>query len=1026
MKFFLTVCCAFITAAVYCSGTPGIIELAFDKMQLSGGAMPDDTVKVGDTPSLKLVCKSAKHHPKAEISIELDKDVAFYELSFYVKTDNIVSAKPVVYGADIILKSGKGGGLRFSSRGSYKCDVGTMDWKKVTYKINAQRYLKEQPVKITLHLAYAAGTAWFDQVKLIPFNAKSQVKTGSKSDYTFGIFPCCYQKAGEVYEIAENLPAQWLLKCLARPQNPSRNGVLTFELELPDFLEFNGVGGFSSRVGKGYFARQKFATFPGRKGYKKYISQFDSGLSGITFTDWRKNCMMINALPGSAGKSGFAYWKLNLDGKCISKGAEAVKVVPPVKMTEKPCKRFKVGVFSPVSRNSVFRGGRETKLMYDFWNSLTADKPMLFAGAAHGQAPEYDYIIYLGGFQLEGWLGLPEQRELLKSVPKRVGKAVVPSWYMLDDPDGKFEAYLTAMYAYFKKNFPGEKDMFVNVEPYVEQGYDQAGRERFARTLKLEKVPTVEECQKLYREEWAKYMLEVHRQLMEKIAGRIKKEGYNLFFCTNKIDSRFGPGVWTAGVDAIHAGKFSDINCIMGYAIGSKFFDDVSLNVKHQPKPVFPGQDPAEEYKAWYDIYTPAGIRQNAVAAAALGCMGLWYYPSDALSGKYLRAIAEGYSMVSKYEDIYFDGKRVDKEYTLAVKNAASRKVKGLDGKETVIYYPDFSGKLRFTAHEYKGKTLLTIFNYTDERLIVEVTGKGRKFLIGIDKWDLAQVFTDNVPRQNTLVDEAAAAVRKFGSPVLKEHKQGNADISWGAGIKGEPVIRLTKGRTSIDLDVFNTLNINSLRFKNTELLRNGFIGKAAFNLAKQNPVTGEVVKLGIVNGLPQVVIKHVVPRYSDEDNAVNPLEKLEVTRTFTLEERNLFCQADFRNSTGKTMPMAARLCNMVMPGSRFGSDVKRELLVNGKKADNAIDSIYLKAGAVNSFLNKLARQQWDGKVLEVFAQDGKLKDSVKIYILNGEVSGFYSWMNTRGDSQRTVEFLPAETPLKPGEKRSFRWKVSW
>ena len=72
--------------------------------------------------------------------------------------------------------------------------------------------MKEQPVKITLHLAYAAGTAWFDQVKLIPFNAKSQVKSGSKSDYTFGIFPCCYQKAGEVYEIAENLPAQWLLK----------------------------------------------------------------------------------------------------------------------------------------------------------------------------------------------------------------------------------------------------------------------------------------------------------------------------------------------------------------------------------------------------------------------------------------------------------------------------------------------------------------------------------------------------------------------------------------------------------------------------------------------------------------------------------------------------------------------------------------------------------------------------------------------------------------------------------------------
>ena len=1025
MKIILTFCWALLAFAVFAGNNSGIIELAFDQMTLSGGAVLDNTVRVGDTAALKLVSKSAKHHPKAEISVTLDKNVTFYELSFYVKTDNIVSSKPDVYGADIILKPSGSGGLRFSSRGSYKCDIGTMDWKRVTYKINAQRYLKEQPVKIVLHLAYAAGTAWFDQVKLVPFNEKSQVKTGSKSDYTFGIFPCCYQKSGEVYEIAENLPAQWILKCLARPQKPSRS-LLTFELELPEFLEFNGVGGFSSRVGNGYFPMQKFSVAPGRNGYKKYISNFDSGLSGITFTDWRKNCMMINALPGSAGKSGFAHWKLYLNGQTISQGSEAIKVVPPVKMTEAPCKRFKVGLFSPLSRNSAFRGGKETRLMYDFWNSLTSDRVMLFSGASHGQAPEYDYVIYLGGFQLEGWLGLPEQRELIKSAPPRVGKAVLPSWYLLDDPAGRFEAYCSAMLAYFRKNFPENKNIFINVEPYVEQGYDQGGRERFARTLGLENVPSVEECQKRYREEWAKYMLEVHRKLMEKISGRLKSAGYNILFCTNKIDSRFGIGTWTAGVDAIHAGKFSDINCIMGYAIGSKFFDDMALNVKYQKNPVFPGQDPAEEYRAWYDIYTPEGIRQNVVATAALGGMGLWYYPSDALSGKYLRAIAEGYSMVSRYEGVYFDGKRVDKDYTLAVRNSASRKVRTVDGRETVIYYPDFSGKLRFTAHEYKNRTLLSIFNYTDERLIIEVSGKGRKFLVGIDKWDLAQVFTDQIPSQQPLAAEAAKAVRKFGSPVLKEYKANDAAVSWGAGVNGEPVIRMSKGKSSIDLDVFNTLNITGLRFGGNELLRSGFIGKVVFNLPKQNPVSGEVVKLGIVNGLPQVVIKYNVTRYSDEDTAVNPLEKLEVTRIFTLEEHNLFCQTDFRNPTGKAMPMAARLCNLPMPGSRFGNDVVRELMVNGGKAGNAIDSVYLKNGAAGSFFNKIATQQWDGRTLEVFAQDGKLKDSVRIQMLNGDISGFYSWLSSRGNSMRTVEFLTAETPLKPGEKRSFRWKISW
>ena len=124
-------------------------------------------------------------------------------------------------------------------------------------------------------------------------------------------------------------------------------------------------------------------------------------------------------------------------------------------------------------------------------------------------------------------------------------------------------------------------------------------------------------------------------------------------------------------------------------------------------------------------------------------------------------------------------------------------------------------------------------------------------------------------------------------------------------------------------------------------------------------------------------------------------------------------------------MPMAARLCNLLMPGKRFGEGVKRELLVNGSKAGNNIDTVYARTNSSTTFMNKLARQPWDGKRVVVYAQDGKLKDELKIDLLNGDVSGFYSWMNTRGESMRTVEFIAAETLLKPKEKRVFRWKVS-
>ena len=76
--------------------------------------------------------------------------------------------------------------------------------------------------------------------------------------------------------------------------------------------------------------------------------------------------------------------------------------------------------------------------------------------------------------------------------------------------------------------------------------------------------------------------------------------------------------------------------------------------------------------------------------------------------------------------------------------------------------------------------------------------------------------------------------------------------------------------------------------------------------------------------------------------------------------------------------------------------------------------------------MNKLPRQQWDGRSLSVFAKDGKLKDEIKIQLLNGDVSGFYSWLSTRGVSMRTVEFLTGEKTLKKHEKRSFRWKLNW
>ena len=218
-----------------------VIQIAPNKLTLGARASLDETVRTGEGPSVKLVCTDAKQVAKAEMELPLDEETEFYELSFYVKAEGIVSDNPNAHGADVWLKPAKGGALRFSSRGSYKSDTGTFDWKKASYKVHTKRYLKEKPATIILRLTYATGTVWFDQVKLTPYN-KTLESAAEKEGFSFGIFPMCFQKPGEAYEIAENLPAQWTLKCLQRPKAPSGKQ-LTLTLDLRQLFPPAGFRG---------------------------------------------------------------------------------------------------------------------------------------------------------------------------------------------------------------------------------------------------------------------------------------------------------------------------------------------------------------------------------------------------------------------------------------------------------------------------------------------------------------------------------------------------------------------------------------------------------------------------------------------------------------------------------------------------------------------------------------------------------------------------------------------------------------
>ena len=156
---------AVLFATVTVNAAPAVIECRIDSLKLLNGAAVET---LNEVKVLKLVSKSDKDHPQGIMTFKLDPDVEFYTLSYQVKTENIVSRKKDMYGADIILRPSKGGALRFSSNGTYRCDVGTSDWKNVSFKINAKRYLKEQPITMIMRIAYAPGTAWYKDIKLTP------------------------------------------------------------------------------------------------------------------------------------------------------------------------------------------------------------------------------------------------------------------------------------------------------------------------------------------------------------------------------------------------------------------------------------------------------------------------------------------------------------------------------------------------------------------------------------------------------------------------------------------------------------------------------------------------------------------------------------------------------------------------------------------------------------------------------------------------------------------------------------------
>ena len=117
---------------------------------------------------------------------------------------------------------------------------------------------------------------------------------------------------------------------------------------------------------------------------------------------------------------------------------------------------------------------------------------------------------------------------------------------------------------------------------------------------------------------------------------------------------------------------------------------------------------------------TPARIRQQTLGSIAEGADGIVYYYVQQFDAKYWNVITKTNNVLRIFEDFYFNGIRVDKEYKPENMLKGSTEITVYPGYKRIVKNPNW----HYTAHAFKGKVLLTLFNYSDNDVLFSYSQK--------------------------------------------------------------------------------------------------------------------------------------------------------------------------------------------------------------------------------------------------------------------------------------------------------------
>ena len=915
--------------------------------------------------------------------------------------------------------------------------------------------------KIAVAAVLAAGGLVFAENPPIPEICAWDVTPDHCPAYA-KLYPLDYL-AGE-YTICENLPGMMMMHTnsgsIERKRITDALGGSQLVLELPEFLRLEGVCTYSPVDDKYPRFPRSVAEVP-RDGIlcRRYTVTLNDEFGKVPPHRYKLQ-ICIHAEPGSAGKSGTIRWSALLGGKPQAERSCPVRVLPPWKPSGMPTENFFPMVWIAATTSDFTA---EARTMLDYWGSLSRRvsvydrrpratiEPAIYADM-NKRFERTMFLMYNHGMidlnlpdspqPFYSDVGKGKYRGKLPMNKLRDGRVVnsLPLWYMVEDPDGLYGKYLEEGFRGLGKNYPEIREIIWDYE-YNNICYDDGSLERFGKFLGLDRAATVDDILD-NPAKFVEWKTVLSCQLVDKVDAAMRKNlpGVRLVMCSTTPKPKKADNSALANAQR-YSDKMVDAHLPMTYHAGTAFFDQVKFCTSILKKPFIALNNPAERYSNWFDRYTPRLLKQNIIASAALKCGGFGFWPNDMLTGAYFHAVSEAFADVARAEKFYREGKRADK----AVKVAPAVCEVFTVGKDTVAP-PTEMRDLKWLVHELDGERLLTILNYSPHAVVVKVTLPEPCGVTDLDgralscngERTLKDAFLAEIPadgyaiyKLGKVVDGDAVPQEPLEAKVAEQSEKLRVSSPFAILRRPDAPVKLKRhfsaryhmlemnnGRVAVMLDLGRGGHVRGVEFIGVKQLMTGkcHLGKLYFIDAASLTNFRNFVFEGIEEAPGRITAKFSAAVPERDGLEVYSLAGLAVTKRITLTDKDeLLIDLEFGNPTDRSITADFRMHNIFCAGESY-------LHVNGRKLTNRKAprmSLFTKDGDALPFLcGRVEPEKWNGKAIVQDARRQGVKyrwtvsasDYAGVFVSN---SGFF-----------TVEPVSGRFTLKPGEKRSFRFKA--